>query len=332
MASIGGILGEAGGKGFMGVPRATFAKLQADAVIFGAPAATPYAATGAYCSGAPDAIRAAVTSYAGALAHMDFDLGGPMLGDPPIRAADCGDLDWSPTDHAANRQRITGATRTILSAGAVPIVIGGDDSIPIPVLQAYDGHGPITILQIDAHIDWRDDVAGERLGLSSTMRRASEMAWVGPMIQAGQRAVGSARVADHQAGVTRGVTFVPAHDIHRHGPKHVSDLVPQGNRVFINLDVDAFDPSIMPAVIGPAPGGLSYFQVTEILRAVAARATIAGFSIVELVPEKDSNGLAALTAARVICFVLGCIARQSGKPPPKPKPAKTVIAKSKGAA
>lgn len=325
MASISGILGGGGGKGFMGVPRADLTKLQADIVIFGAPAATPYEATGAYCAAAPAAIRAAADSYAGGIGHMDFDQGGPMLGDPPIRCVDCDDLDWSPTAHAANRQRITDATRAILTAGAVPIVIGGDDSIPIPVLQAYDGHGPIAILQIDAHIDWRDEVAGERLGLSSTMRRASEMAWVGPMVQAGQRAIGSARPSDHADGVKHGVRFVPAHEVHRHGPQHVADLVPAGARVFVNLDVDAYDPSLMPAVIGPAPGGLTYFQVTEMLRGVAAKSTIAGFSIVEFVPARDPNGLAALTAARTIAFVLGLVARQrvAGAKPVKGKAAKT---------
>ena len=65
--------------------------------------------------------------------------------------------------------------KSVLAAGAVPMVLGGDDSIPIPVLQAYADRGPVTVVQIDAHIDWRDEVKGERWGLSSTMRRASEM-------------------------------------------------------------------------------------------------------------------------------------------------------------
>ena len=82
----------------------------------------------------------------------------------------------------------------------IPIVMGGDDSIPIPVLAAYHEHGPITILQLDAHIDWRDEVAGETQGLSSNMRRASEMNWVENIIQVGARGVD---LVPHQIGNAR---------------------------------------------------------------------------------------------------------------------------------
>ena len=69
-------------------------------------------------------------------------------------------------------------------------MIGGDDLVPIPLFEAFAGRGSYTVLQIDAHIDWRDDVNGERLGLSSTMRRASEMGQIGRIIQVGQRGIG----------------------------------------------------------------------------------------------------------------------------------------------
>jgi arginase family enzyme len=85
--------------------------------------------------------------------------------------------------------------RQVLDRGAVPFLLGGDDSLPIPMLEAFGAHRGkrLTILQIDAHIDWRDEVGGERLGLSSTMRRASEMGHVERIIQVGQRGIGSAR-------------------------------------------------------------------------------------------------------------------------------------------
>jgi agmatinase len=78
------------------------------------------------------------------------------------------------------------------------------------MLQALEGQGPLTILQIDAHIDWRREVEGERWGLSSTMRRASEMAHVERIIQVGQRGMGSARPADMEDALRWGVHFIPA--------------------------------------------------------------------------------------------------------------------------
>ena len=83
--------------------------------------------------------------------------------------------------------------RAILAAGALPIVLGGDHGVPIPVLRAFDGRGPITLVQIDQHIDWRDEVNGVREGLSSPIRRASEMEHIGQIFQIGLRATGSAR-------------------------------------------------------------------------------------------------------------------------------------------
>ena len=170
-------------------------RARGSAAILGAATATPYASVGAYCRGGPAAIRAGAAPYAANLAHIDFDLGGAVFADGEVTAVDCGDVAIDEDDHAGDRDRIRQAVATLLDRGLVPLVLGGDDSVPIPVLEAYAGRGPLTILQIDAHIDWRDEVQGERLGLSSTMRRASEMAHVGQIIQVGQRAIGSARSA-----------------------------------------------------------------------------------------------------------------------------------------
>jgi agmatinase len=81
----------------------------------------------------------------------------------------------------------------------MPIVLGGDHGIPIPVLRAFEGRGPITLVQIDQHIDWRDEVNGVREGLSSPIRRASEMSHIGEIFQIGLRATGSARTEEVEA-------------------------------------------------------------------------------------------------------------------------------------
>jgi agmatinase len=166
------------------------------------------------------------------------------------------------------------------------------------------------VLQIDAHIDWRDEVGGERLGLSSTMRRASEMAHVAGIVQVGQRGTGSARVGDVQDALDWGVQFVPAGAVARVGVGQAVDLIPEGAEVIICLDVDALDPSVMPAVIGRTAGGLSYWQVLELVAGVAEKARIAGFDMVEFMPKRDVDGLGAGLAAQLLAAVLGIMARQ----------------------
>lgn len=313
MATLGEMFGAGGGATFFNLPEGAWTGLRADIVLFGAAGATPYPSVGFYCAGGPQAIRAAGAAYGAAFSHMHFDLGGPVLPEG-IVAVDAGDLDQDPSDPAANRGRIRAATETILAAGAVPVLVGGDDSLPIPMLEGFAALGrPVTILQIDAHIDWRDEVGGERLGLSSTMRRASEMGHVARIIQLGQRGIGSARVEDVAAARAWGVDFVPMAEVARDGLARAIGLIPEGADVVICLDVDALDPGVMPAVIGRTAGGLTYWQLMELIQGVAGRGRIAGFDMVEFMPERDIDGQGALLAAQILAGVLGVIARQRQK-------------------
>lgn len=303
------MFGGAPSGGFFDLPMAAVGDTaNADIVVIGAPAATAYASVGNYCAGAPAAIRAAF-GWPGVLGHHDFDIDGYLLPEG-VSAVDWGNLDYSETDFAANRERISDSVFSVLDAGAVPLVLGGDDSVPIPVLQAYRDHGPLTILQFDAHIDWRDEVGGETLGLSSNMRRASEMGWVESIIQVGARGIGSARPQDRQDALDWGVKFFPMREIAAHGFESVIDAIPQNSRLYIALDIDAMDPAVVPAVIGPAPGGLTYWQLLQMLEAAALRANIVGFNLVELMTSADIGGRGALVAARIVAMMLGLVAQQ----------------------
>ena len=298
---------------FMGLPRADLAAVAADVVILGADGCTPYATVGQYCAGGPAAIRAAAAAYAANLRHMNFDIGGPVEGqvEGPVRVADAGDLPVSAADGAANRVAIGHAVGRVLDAGAVPVLIGGDDSLPIPMLQAYVARGrEIVILQVDAHIDWRDEVQGERWGLSSTMRRASEMAGVRRIVQVGQRGIGSARMADVAEARAWGVQFVSGREVQQAGVGRAIELIPEGAEVVIAFDCDALDPAIMPAVIGRTAGGLSYGQALDLIEGVAAKARIAGLALVEFMPAQDIGGMGAMTAAQLLAAAVGVIARQ----------------------
>ncbi len=295
---------------FLGLPScASPDQVTAKAAILGVPSATPYTSVGPYCANGPDAIRAAAAPYAANLEHMDFDFAEPLLPGGPPDACDLGDLAHG-EDSAANRAAITAAVSAIVDRSAVPIVLGGDDSVPIPMLQAFAGRGKYTIVQIDAHIDWRDEVAGERWGLSSTMRRASEMDHIERIIQVGARNIGSARPQDYADALAWGVKFFTARDVAKGGIAQVAEAVPNGSNVIICFDCDGLDPAIMPAVIGRAPGGLDYWQTIELLNAISAKARISACDLVELMPDCDVDGLGALTAYRMVAAMLGLVCRQ----------------------
>ena len=111
-----------------------------------------------------------------------------------VRIIDCGDVGMTPGRFRRQQPPPPPPViNAILDRGAVPIVLGGDHAIPIPVFRAYEGRGPMVIVQLDQHIDWRDERNGVTQGLSSTMRRASEMPWVKRHGPDRLRAVGSAR-------------------------------------------------------------------------------------------------------------------------------------------
>jgi agmatinase len=130
------------------------------------------------------------------------------------------------------------------------------------------------------------------------------------MVQVGSRGIGSAREGDLADALARGVQFVPAGEVARYGVARAIDLVPAGAEVIICLDLDALDPSIMPAAIGRTAGGLGYWQVLELIAGVAERARIAGFDMVEFMPDRDIDGIGAMTAAQLLAAVIGIVARQ----------------------
>ncbi len=287
--------------------------LTAPIAIIGAPCATPYKSVGAYCRNGPDALRRSTAALTANIDRHDFDLGGKVFPAQSLRAVDCGDIPYDEADAAGNRQRISDAVTKVLSRNAVPILLGGDDSIPIPMIEAIGAASPdrkFTILQIDAHIDWRETHMGERLGLSSTMRRSSEMPYIERIIQVGARGIGSAATEDYQAARDWGVTFIPAYDLHKRGVEAALNLIPAGSNVIICIDADALDPALVPGVIGRAPGGLTYYQVVDLIKGAAARGRIAAMDFVEFMPERDVDGIGALTMARLVTVALGVIARQ----------------------
>lgn len=286
----------------------------ADVAILGIPHGVPYPAPGltAGCADAPAAIRARSQRLARFVAHHDFDLDGPML--PPgstFRVIDVGDVAGDAGDAAGNVSRAEDAVRAATAAGSVPIILGGDDSVPIPALRALDAAGPLHVLQVDAHLDFRDAVAGIRDGYSSPMRRASEMDHVARIVQVGLRGVGSARTDDVADARAAGNLLVTARQLRERGVSWLLEQLPVDAPLFVAFDCDGLDPSVLPAVSGLSPGGVAYDEAVDLLTGAARRCRIVGAAFTELVPERDVNERSALVVVRLVSLLLAALARRA---------------------
>ena len=286
-------------------------KIEASSAFVGVPCATPYLSVGPYAKNGPDSVRKAVASLTANSDRHNFDIGGPLFPEGSLRAVDCGDLPWHETDFASNREIIRKTVSTVVGKGTVPILIGGDDSVPIPMLDALGGTGmKYTVLQVDAHIDWRDEYLGERLGLSSNMRRASEMDHVEKIIQVGARGMGSAYPQDVEDCLGWGVHLIPANVVLHNGVQQALDHINDNANVAICIDIDGLDPSITPNTIGRTPGGLSYQHALDLIKGVADKAKIAAVNFVEIFPEADIDGQGGITVSRLVAATMGIVARQ----------------------
>ena len=294
---------------FLGCPGVDVEAVQAASiVVFGAAHGTPYeAGKVSHCADAPEKIRQASLGDAMRRDHYDFDCDGLLCGGSGLQLFDCGDVPGSPSAPQVNRDQIAKWTTALLDRGAVPVLLGGDDSVPIPFLSAFSSSGPVWVVQIDAHLDWRDERHGEKLGWSSPMRRMSEMPHVEGIVQVGLRGVGTARLEEVNDAREWGATLVPARDVHNGQVQDIARHVPEGACIVVTLDCDALDPSIMPGVLSPVPGGLNYIQVTDIVHSLGKRGKIVGFDIVELMPARDARGISAFTAYRITANVISVI-------------------------
>jgi agmatinase len=285
---------------FLGLPVETdLDRVEAAVAIVGVPYGWPYPRQGTAegCAAAPAAIRRRSARMASSIGHWDFDIDGPMALPSMV---DVGDIPGEPDDGPGNARRTTAAIATLLDRGTVPICLGGDDSVPIPILRAYADRGPLTVLQIDAHLDFRDEVQGVREGYSSPMRRASEMSHVERIVQVGLRGVGSARAGDVEDARAAGNLLITARDVHERGPSSVLAAIPADASVFLSLDLDGLDPSVAPGVSAHAAGGLTYPQAASLVGGIGHR--LVGMVVTEYVPDLDVNDLTALVACRLVAL------------------------------
>src|SRR5699024_4516876 len=122
--------------------------------------------------------------------------------------ADCGDAPLIQGDLKGTLKKIEDYVRRIANTGAIPAVMGGDHSISTSVAQGLDKYDDLTVIQIDAHLDWTDSRDGQRYGNGSPMRRMSEMNHVGDMVQIGLRGLGSSKKTDFEDALEYGSKLI----------------------------------------------------------------------------------------------------------------------------
>jgi agmatinase len=293
-----------------------WSQIEADVAVLGAPfdAGTQYRAGARF---GPRSVREASTlfsfGHAGAYDHEDDRV---YLG-TEVRMVDIGDADIIHTDTLQSHANIRIGVEAILDAGALPIVIGGDHSINIPCIDAYEGRDSFHIFHIDAHLDFVDERHGVRFGHGNPLRRAAEKSYVTGLTQVGIRNVSSTARDGYEEARAMGSDIISVRQMRALGPQGVIARIPEGARVYVTLDIDGFCPSIAPGTGTPSHGGFLYYEVLEMLQHLANRHEIVGMDLVEVAPDYDPTGstsiLAAQTLLNFLGFVFGARAERSKK-------------------
>lgn len=185
----------------------------------------------------------------------------------------------------------------LLERGKLPVILGGEHSITAYAIEPFaKKYKNLSVLQLDAHADLRDTYYDSKYNHGCVMQRILEFC---PAVQIGVRSISEAE-------------YVNAKRSKQLDKIHFANKLPSTKKilnqlsedVYITIDVDVFDPSLMPATGTPEPGGLGWYQVLNILKEVCAKKNVVGFDVVELSPRKGDNA-SDFTIAKLVYKVMG---------------------------
>jgi agmatinase len=220
-----------------------------------------------------------------------------------VRVGDYGDLPVNPLSIEDSFKRITRGLAPVLEANTIPICVGGDHSILLPILRAMHAkHGPVALVQFDAHSDTWDRYWGMKYSHGTPVRRAIEEGLLAEpyILQVGLR--GQLYDAnDLDFAREHEVAMITAEEFHQHGLTVVRKKLKAFGyqKVYFTLDIDVVDPAFAPGTGTPQVGGLSSVQILDLVRALA-RLDIVGCDLVEVSPQYDSAEITALLAANLL--------------------------------
>jgi guanidinopropionase len=225
--------------------------------------------------------------------------------------ADLGDAPVNPMNKDRSIEMIEGFFAELVGAGIVPIAIGGDHTIPLPILRALAKDRPVGVLHFDAHADTLDELCGSKINHATFMRRGHEEGLVDAkrVIQVGLR--GSRfDENDIQYGYDVGYAIITMDEYEAMGRAAAIERIDQvlgEGPVYISLDIDGLDPAFMPGTGVPEIGGLTPRDTQVILRSLQGRELV-GADISEIAPCFDPTGITCITVANLMFEMLCVIA------------------------
>ena len=258
----------------------------------------PFDGTACFRKGAadgPEAIRHHSHNFESWLNELGLD-----LRDVPTH--DWGDVE-TVADQEANNSAIGEIVDRIGAAGKFPVGLGGEHSLTPPAVAALKQHYPnLTVVVLDAHLDYRDGYQGAKWSHAATTRRVSEIVGVERV-----RVVGVRSLSREEQQAARGddLSYIEAGwaDLR----EHLSDIVDTlDGPLYLSLDMDAIDPAFAPGVGTPEPFGMTPYEVLQVLNFLSDR--LVGFDCVETCPPADNGNTAAL-AARLVRHALGAVVK-----------------------
>ncbi len=262
----------------------------------------------------PRGIREASTLFSfGHAGAYDFEDDVTYLPSDSTRIVDIGDADIIHTDTTKSHSNIKFGVKKILAANAIPVVMGGDHSINIPCIDAFENEEPFHLIQIDAHLDFVDERHGVKYGHGNPMRRASEKGYVSGMTQIGIRNVSSTAKEGYVDAREKGSKIFSVRHVRQMGLNKILNEIPTGKRYYITIDIDAFDPSIASGTGTPSHGGFYYYEVLELIDGIIKQGSVVGLDLVEVAPDYDVTNSTSTLAAQLLMNTIGRILHHKNK-------------------
>src|SRR5882757_23222 len=251
---------------------------------------------------------------------FDFEDEITYLTAAEVKIVDAGDSDVIYADTQRSLTSAEQAVRAMLDAKVMPYILGGDHAITMATIAAFSNEKPIHIVHLDAHFDFIDERNGITWGHGSPMRRASEMPHVKGITTLGPHNMAAESRKDWKATTAHGTHVVSLRKLRAQGVAASLAHIPYGERVYVSINMDRFDPSIARGTATISHGGFSYYEGKDILREVARRFEVVGTDFVEVSPPYDLSGITALLAARTSLDFIGSIFHERAKRRTRPAP------------
>ncbi len=186
--------------------------------------------------------------------------------------------------------------KLLLSGNKFPVVVGGNHTVSIGAVKAFSGHyKDLSVLQLDAHSDLRQEYEGSPLNHACVMARIREFA---PAVQVGIRSM-----AHEEVSLMDRERMFFSHELYHDKTNYRKAIDRLSENVYITIDLDVFDPSLIPSTGTPEPGGPDYFEIMHFLKDVIRSRNVVGFDVVELCPS-PGNKAPDFIAAKIIYQLL----------------------------